>query len=100
MKSRTADGRPAPFTDAQLLAKAKERIEKELCDLKHTTAGVAARFAAEDTYEAKRREKEIAAQASISKCVSRTKSKDGKLGKFMKKCARIYKQPSKVRYFV
>ena len=76
----------------------KKNIENELCGLKHTTAGVAARMAAEATHFEKQKEKEIEAQASISKVVSRTKSKEGggRLGKFMKKCAKICKQPSKV----
>ena len=77
----------------------RQGIEKELGDLKHTKAGTAARMAAKDTYEANRREKDAAANASIMKVVSRTKSKEGKLGKFMKKCAKIYKQPSKVGDF-
>ena len=75
----------------------KRNIEQELCGLKHTTAGVAARMAAEATHFEKKKEKEIEAQASIRKVVSRTKSKEGgRLGKFMKKCAKICKQPSKV----
>jgi uncharacterized low-complexity protein len=53
-------------------------------------------MAAEATHVEKKKEKEIEAQASIKKVVSKTKSKEGKLGKFMKKCAKICKQPSKV----
>jgi predicted GNAT family N-acyltransferase len=54
-------------------------------------------MAAEATHVEKKKEKEIEAQASIGRVVSRTKSKEGgKLGKFMKKCAKICKQPSKV----
>ncbi|XP_028418241.1 testis-specific serine/threonine-protein kinase 4-like [Dendronephthya gigantea] len=82
--------------EEEILEMTKRGIEKELGGLKHTTAGVAARMAAEATHIEKKKEKEIEAQASIRKVVSRTKSKEGgKFGKFMKKCAKICKQPSK-----
>lgn len=79
-----------------MLRRTREGIEKELGNLKHTTAGVAARMAAEETHYAKKREKDIETQASIKAMTSKIKD-GGKIGKFKKICAKIYKQPSKAK---